>query len=81
MPGRIGAINTPVGMPASTNVRSASIRARGLGVPGSVVRQTSSSSVPIENAADTGACSAARSSRSRSRVINVPFVRIENGLR
>ena len=81
MPGRIGAINTLVGMPASVRVRIASMRAFGCGVPGSVRRQTSSSSVPIENAALTDVTSAAAVSRSRSRVMSVPFVRIENGLR
>ena len=68
-------------MPASVSVRIASIRARGCGVPGSVSRQTVSSSVPIENAAETVVTSAARCSRSTSRRMNVPFVRIENGFR
>ena len=69
------------GMPASESVRIASIRARGLGVPGSVLRHTSSSRMPIENATETGATSAARWRRSTSRRIKVPFVRIENELR
>ena len=47
-------------MPASVSVRIASIRAFGWGVPGSVSRQTASSSVPIENAAETVVTSAAR---------------------
>ena len=44
-PGRIGAMPTPALMPASTSVASARSRWRGGAVPGSVVRQTSWSSV------------------------------------
>ena len=47
-PGRIGATRTPQGMPASVSRASASTRRRGGGVPGSLMRQTGSSSVPIE---------------------------------
>ena len=82
MPGRIGAIRTPVGMPACVQrprpprsaPADAACRARSHARP-------SSSSVPIENAAETSVTSAARCSRSRSRRIRVPFVRIENGFR
>ena len=81
MPGRIGAIRTPHGMPASFSARTASIRFRGCGVPGSLARHASSSSVPIENAVETSATLEASTSRSRSRRISVPLVRIENGFR
>ena len=49
-------------------------------MPGSVRRQTSSSSVPIEKAALTtspGGCD----QQIEVAEISVPFVRIENGLR
>ena len=48
-PGRIGAMPTPALMPASTSVASARSRWRGGAVPGSVVCQTSWSSVGTEN--------------------------------
>ena len=48
-PGRSGAIPTEARTPASTSVVSARSRCRGGAVPGSVVRQTSSSSVGTEN--------------------------------
>ena len=50
------------------------------GVPDSVMRQTSSSSVPIEKLTRTSACLLASTSRSMSRRTSVDFVRIENGL-
>ena len=56
------------------------MRWRGGGVPGSLVRQTSSSSVPIEKLQRTRVRSAAAASTSRSRMIIGDFVRIENGL-
>ena len=72
---------TPHGTPASLRARTASTRLRGCGVPGSVRRHASSSSVPIENAVLTSVTSAASLNRSISRKISVPFVRIENGFR
>src|SRR5437868_6599250 len=47
-PGRTGATSTPVGMPASFSLATASTRFFGCGVPGSVSFHTSSSRVPIE---------------------------------
>ena len=67
MPGRIGATRTEHGTPASFNAATASRRARGCGVPGSVRRQASSSTVPIENAVDTSA-----TSRARYQELDVP---------
>ena len=55
--------------------------ASGGGVPGSLTRQTSSSSVPIERFARTSVRSAAARKTSRSRRIIVDFVSTENGLR
>ena len=54
-PGRIGAIATFVRMPASTRRRTISSRLRGGAVPGSVVRQTRSSSVGTETLTETSA--------------------------
>jgi hypothetical protein len=68
-------------MPARFSAATASMRFRGCGVPGSVRRHASSSSVPIENAVETSVTPAAWINRSRSRRIIVPFVRIENGFR
>jgi hypothetical protein len=81
MPGRIGAIRTPHGIPAWFSAATASRRFRGCGVPGSLAFHASSSSVPIENAVETSATCAASTSRSRSRRISVPFVRMEKGFR
>jgi len=79
-PGRIGAMSTVGAKPASANRRTASSRRRGLGVPGSTERHSSSSTKPTEKLTLTGVTAAASVSRSRSRVISVPLVRIENGL-
>ena len=81
MPGSTGATSTPHSMPASTSRRRASTRWRGGGVPGSLVRQARSSSVPIEKLTPMVVRFAASTSRSTSRRIMVDFVRIENGLR
>ena len=67
MPGRIGAIPTPAFTPAATSLLSASSRRRGGGVPGSVRRQTSSSSVGTEKTTPTSARDAASTRTSRSR--------------
>ena len=48
-------------------------------MPGSVVRQTSSSSVGTENVTETSARRAASASTSASRTISGPRVMIENG--
>jgi hypothetical protein len=48
-------------------------------VPGSVVRQTSSSIVGTENVTDTSARREASASSSASRTISGPRVMIENG--
>jgi hypothetical protein len=78
--GRIGAISTEQPRPASASVRTASRRRAGLGVPGSTVRQTRSSTKPIDMLSATSTSSAARRSSGRSRSISVPLVRIENGV-
>ncbi|MEJ7703915.1 MAG: hypothetical protein WKF47_09695 [Geodermatophilaceae bacterium] len=57
-----------------------SSRLRGLGVPGSARRQTVPSSDPTETLAVTGTTVAASLSNGRSRRINEPFVKIENGV-
>jgi hypothetical protein len=57
------------------------MRLRGCGVPGSDNRQASSSSVPTDSAAPTSVTAAASFSRSRSRRISVPLVRMEKGFR
>ena len=54
-PGRRGAMPTEARTPASTSVRNARRRWRGGAVPGSVVRQTSSSTVGTENVTETSA--------------------------
>ena len=65
--------------PASTSTRRARSRWRGGAVPGSVVRQTSTSSVGTENVTETSARRAASDSTSTSRTISGPRVMIENG--
>ena len=66
--------------PASTSVVSARRRCRGGAVPGSVVRQTSGSSVGTEKVTLTSARRAASWSTSTSRTISGPRVMIPNGL-
>ena len=78
--GMIGAISTPQEMPASFRVRQTSRRFCGLGVPGSSSRHMSRSTNPTETFDPTSARSAASCSRSTSRRISEPFVRMENGL-
>ena len=70
----------PTLTPASTRVRAARRRCRGGEVPGSVVRQTSSSSVGTENVTETSARADASASTSASRTISGPRVMIEKGL-
>ena len=78
--GRIGAISTEQPIPASASVRTASRRRAGLGVPGSTVRHTYSSTKPIDMLSATSTSRAARRNSGRSRSISVPLVRIENGV-
>ena len=78
-PGRSGAMPTEARTPASTSTFSARSRCRGGAVPGSVGRQTSSSSVGTENVTETSARRAASTSTSTSRTISGPRVMIENG--
>ena len=78
-PGRRGAMPTEARTPASTSVRSARRRWRGGAVPGSVVRQTSSSTVGTENVTETSARAAASASSSASRTISGPRVMMWNG--
>ena len=78
MPGSTGAIRTPQGMPAAFRRATASTRRSGGGVPGSLARHTSSSSVPIERLQRTRPARAASASRSVSRRIMGDLVRIEN---
>ena len=67
MPGISGAIRTPVGIPARLSSATASRRAFGLGVWGSVARHAFSSSVGIERFALTLVRSPIWRRRSRSR--------------
>ena len=80
MPGISGAIRIPVGIPTRLSSATASSRARGCGVCGSVARQAFSSSVGTDRHALTRARSAISSSRSVSRSSSGDFVRIEHGL-
>ncbi|MDX6438609.1 MAG: hypothetical protein QOF45_1192 [Gaiellaceae bacterium] len=61
-------------IPASTSVVKARSRCRGGAVPGSVVRQTSGSSVGTENMTPTSERLAASWSTSTSRTISGPRV-------
>ncbi len=79
-PGRIGAIPTLAFTPPSTSSFSARSRWRGGAVPGSVVRQTSSSSVGTENMIETSALELAAWRTSRSRTTIGPRVISEKGL-
>ena len=72
---------TFVRMPASTSRRTISSRLRGGAVPGSVVRQTRSSSVGTETLTDTSARRAASWSTSTSRQTRGPRVMIDVGVR
>ena len=72
---------TPALTPASTSFCTALSRWRGWAVDGSVLRQTSSSSVGIENVTETSARRAASTRTSMSRTIIGPRVMMPNGLR
>ena len=80
MPGRIGAIPTATLMPPSTSRLSTRSRCRGGAVPGSVVRQTRSSSVGTENVTRTSARREASCSTSTSRRMSGPRVMMLKGL-
>ena len=81
MPGMSGAIRTPVGMPLRLSSATASSRARGCGVCGSVARQAFSSSVGTDRQALMSVTAAISFIRSRSRSSSGDLVRIEHGLR
>ena len=80
MPGISGAIRIPVGIPAALSFATASSRARGCGVCGSLARHAFSSSVGTDRHALISVRSATSSIRSRSRSSSGDFVRIEHGL-
>jgi hypothetical protein len=77
----MGAMPTPVLMPASTSFETAFSLWRGWAVDGSVFRQTSSSSVGIEKVTETLARPAASTRTSMSRTIIGPRVMMLNGVR
>ena len=79
MPGISGAIRMPVGIPARLSSATASSRARGCGVCGSLARHAFSSSVGTERHALISVRSATSRIRSRSRSSSGDFVRIEHG--
>ncbi len=79
--GTTGPISTPQRSPCSLSVAQTPSRRLGLGVPGSMVRHRSSSAQPTDTLRPTSVTSADASSRSRSRRISVPLVRMEYGLR
>ena len=81
MPGISGATRTPVLMPASRSAATASIRLRGLGVPGSVARHAFRSSVGIDRFAANFAFSSSFLNRSISRSSSGDLVSTEHGLR
>ncbi len=79
--GSTGPISTPQRSPRSAMAAQMPSRRRGLGVPGSTSRESSSSTNPTDTFRPTSVTCAASAIRSRSRRISVPLVRIENGLR
>ena len=81
MPGISGATRIPQGMPARFSSPTASSRARGFGVCGSVARHAFSSSVGTDRHALTSVTAAISRSSGRSRSSSGDFVRIEHGLR
>ena len=79
--GSTGPISTPQRSPRPVSAaQTASLRS-GLGVPGSADRESDLSTNPTETLRPTSVTCAASASRSRSRRISVPLVRMENGLR
>jgi len=77
-------MSTPQGIPASLSIFTTSNRFIGCGVPGSVVSQTFSSTVPTEKLALTSVTEAPSTSRSMSRWIRVALgedrVRVAGGV-
>ncbi|HEY2602089.1 MAG TPA: hypothetical protein VGI67_11070 [Thermoleophilaceae bacterium] len=80
MPGISGATSTPVGMPARLSSPTASSRARGFGVCGSLARHAFSSIVGTERLALIEVIAAISRIRSRSRNSSGDFVSTEHGL-
>ena len=78
--GTTGPMSTPQPRPRSFSAAHASSRRAGAGVPGSIDRHRSLSVKPADTFSPTSVTSAAAASRSMSRRISVPLVRIENGL-
>ena len=67
-------------MPRARSSATASSRAAGLGVCGSVARQASSSSVGTDRFTETGSFFAIRSKISTSRITSGDFVSTETGV-
>ena len=80
MPGISGAIRTPESIPRRRSSATASSRAPGLGVCGSVARQASSSRVGTERLTETGRRFAIRSKISTSRIASGDLVSTETGV-
>ena len=79
IPGISGATSTPVGIPLRLSSSTASSRARGCGVCGSVARHAFSSSVGTDRHALISVTFAISFIRSRSRSSSGDLVRIEHG--
>ena len=80
IPGISGATRTPVGMPARLSSATASSRAFGLGVCGSLARHAFSSIVGTDRFAAISVTSATSRMRSRSRSSSGDFVSTEHGV-
>ena len=81
MPGISGAMRTPESMPRRRSSATASRRAAGLGVCGSVARQASSSRVGTERLTETASpFFAIRSNSFTSRITSGDLVRTETGV-
>ena len=80
IPGISGATRTPVGIPARLSSATASSRARGLGVCGSLARHAFSSIVGTERFALMSVTAAISFIRSRSRSSSGDLVSTEHGL-
>ena len=79
IPGISGAMRMPVGIPWRLSSATASSRARGWGVCGSVARHARSSRVGTERQALTSVTAAISLRRSTSRSTSGDFVRMEQG--
>ena len=80
MPGISGAISTPVSIPARVSSPTASSRARGFGVCGSVARHARSSSVGTDTAALKASARGDLAHQLESRSSSGDFVSTEHGL-